>query len=407
MFTVISVLEKDRISIFDYTVPEPISELPEIEPDISTQLRSPHPLFMDTTQLHKFHHDACVEIEAYDRLINVLESRLLEAKAIRGKLQKQSSQISSLLSPISRLPTETLREISAFATADHTANMLGSCSKWGSRTVDVSAVCFRWRVIALGTPELWTWFSVNLNPRAREPLELFLSRSKKSPLFFVITQTKTEMPMERGEELLRFLVDQASRWSCVYYHFTHNHPAWTVINEIKELPALQNVVCYARGYDVPVVLSEQLQGCPKLDTLVVRHDAYYYISVPSLPLDYISHINFQTLYPGELENTLGVLKACGNRMKTITYSPVSNHENYNLVYATPGYKTFAGHLEPVICKDVWQLSIGFCSSDGTYPLISEVFRRLSLPSLEDLCLAGAFEFDGAFTRSGQPVDLMI
>ncbi|KAJ8074290.1 hypothetical protein PM082_012600 [Marasmius tenuissimus] len=198
---------EDRISIFDYTVPEPSSELPEIEPDISTQLRSPHPLFMDTTQLHKFHHHACVEIEAYDRLINVLESRLLEAKAIRGKLQKQSSQISSLLSPIRRLPTETLREIFAFATADHTANMLRSCSKWGSRTVDISAVCFRWRVMALDTPELWTWFSVDLNPRAREPLELFLLRPKKSPLFFVITQTKTKMPMERGEELLRFLVD--------------------------------------------------------------------------------------------------------------------------------------------------------------------------------------------------------
>ncbi|KAL0063867.1 hypothetical protein AAF712_009220 [Marasmius tenuissimus] len=378
--------------IFDYTVPEPRCELPEIHPDISTQLRSLHPIFVNTDQLNKFQHDACIEAQTYDRLIRVLETRLLEAKVMRSNLQEKSAQVSSLLSPVRRLPTEIIREIFILAVGDAKDNMFGSCSKWESRTLDISAVCHRWRIIALDTPELWDRFSVDLNTRAQAPLELFLSRSRESPLSITITQTDDDIV---DFTLATQLIAHASRWSSLDHHYLDERIRHIITEEVSDLPILQYVTCCAQGRSFPVELSEQLRRCSLLNTLVVRYGDSSQILVPSLPSDHIMNLKIQCRHSGALKASLEMLRSYADNVKTITYSSTPTKEDYSHV-SSAQHVSFAEPVKPFACRDVWRFRVNLYNRDGIYRHLMDIFQSLELPSLRALSLIGDCETNGTF-----------
>ncbi|KIK58222.1 hypothetical protein GYMLUDRAFT_171486, partial [Collybiopsis luxurians FD-317 M1] len=125
--------------------------------------------------------------------ISTLKTRILSLNAQREWLQKQKSVISSLLSPIHRLPNELL--LRAFRFACHQNNL-------EVKIVDafsVAAVCHRWRELAISCPALWSNFEVWIpsgDPESEDEsnvehvqkrLDIFLSRSKAHPLTVTIT----------------------------------------------------------------------------------------------------------------------------------------------------------------------------------------------------------------------------
>ena len=82
------------------------------------------------------------------------------------------------LSPISRLPNETLASIFIHCARDYFDNHDGRPISTAPTWVHVSYVCRHWRNVALGCPTLWTYLFI-ASPRWTDEL---LARSKQAPL---------------------------------------------------------------------------------------------------------------------------------------------------------------------------------------------------------------------------------
>ncbi|KAJ8074330.1 hypothetical protein PM082_012643 [Marasmius tenuissimus] len=383
-------------TITGLVIPNPC-QLPES--NIWTQLRSLQPVAVsDASSLHIHLNKVDLEITIFNQLIRALESRILEAQSKRDSLQRHASQVLSLLSPIRRLPWEIMVKIFKFAAniGSMGDNILGTSSQWMSRAFRISAVCFRWRTIALDTPELWAHFAVDLQTRAKEPLDLFLDRSRQRPLSLAITHTNRRA--SPALSVLRSLAGQSSRWSSVDYHYLRHDETLTLMNAIQELPLVEHVVCPARGLGTPVTLNEQLRQCALLDTLTIRYDKFPEVDIPSLPLSHPGCLIFQYGPKEAFNNSLKVLKSCADVIEELTYESLPDEEERGFIFQA-NHASPWDIQEPIKCKQVGKLLVHFYHPDGIYPHLSDIFRLLTLPSLVNLGLLGDCSVDRCFEGS--------
>ncbi|KAJ8074331.1 hypothetical protein PM082_012644 [Marasmius tenuissimus] len=383
-------------SVVNLAIPDPC-ELPEF--DVWTHLRNLQPVAVSVpSRLHAFLHEADFELSEYDHLIRVLESRLLEAQSKRDSLRSHASQLSSLLSPIRQLPSEILMKIFRFAsTISMGGNKLGTNSQWKSQAFQISSVCYRWRIIALDTPELWAHFAVDLQLGAQEPLDLLLSRSRERKLSITITHiNRHEAP---NPSLLCSLIEHSFRWASLDYHYLEDEETLDLMDEIQELPSLEYIVCPARGIGTPVTFSEQLRQCASLKTLVVRYESHARVDISSLPLDSIKCIIFQYRPKKAFRSSLEVLKSCAHVIKRIVYQSVPKEKDREFIRQAD-YVSLDHVQEPIECKHVWKLTINLYHKNGIYHHLADVFQSLTLPSLVDLRLTGDcgtnLSFDGTW-----------
>ncbi|KAL0566807.1 hypothetical protein V5O48_015196, partial [Marasmius crinis-equi] len=161
------------------------------------------------------------------------------------------ARASSLLSPIRRIPTELLSKIFAFAGEEgEEMNTFGVYRTQESVALRISAVCHRWRVVALDTPELWTSFAVSLEGRFAAPVRPLLDRSSEKPLSLVIVGAQSGY-LDLG--LLQSIVDHTSQWQSVDYEDLATSDSWDALDVIKQssaIPLLRSIVCYP---EVPAV----------------------------------------------------------------------------------------------------------------------------------------------------------
>ncbi|KAL0063848.1 hypothetical protein AAF712_009199 [Marasmius tenuissimus] len=383
--------------IADLVIPDPC-ELPEF--DVWTHLRSLQPIAVsDPSKLCTFLHEASLELSKYDQFICALEGRVLEAKLKRDSLQRHASQVSSLLSPIRRIPSEILvRLFELAANSDPLGgNLLGTNSEWKSQALRISSVCYRWRTIALDTPQLWARFALDLQPRAQQPLDLFLSRSRERKLSITITQI--DHYYSPTPTLLRSLIAHTSRWSFIDHHYLYDDVAAS-LQEIQEFPSLEYIVCPARGLDAAVFFSKQLQQCSSLKTVVLRYDRYNKFNIASLPLDNTDCLVFQYGPKGSFNDSLRVLKSCADVIGELVYQSVPEEENHGSLVREARHTSLDNDLqEQIECKYVRKLVVNLFHRHGIYAHLRDTFQSLTLPSLVDLQLIGDCSTDGFFEES--------
>ncbi|KAL0575830.1 hypothetical protein V5O48_006138 [Marasmius crinis-equi] len=334
--------------------------------DILSQLRSLDPIILSPTtrfEITRFLHDAEVYL----------------------------AQASSLLSPIHRIPTELLTKIFTFAGEEgRETNTFGVYRKQESVAFRISAVCHRWRVVALDTPELWSRFAVSLNRRFASPVKLFLGRSRQKPLSIIIEGAAED---DLDLSLLRSIVDHAPRWQSVDYEGLASsdfYDALDIISEGPALPLLRSIVC---GSGVPEEEDEdKLKACKALDNVIIRYRDFYSADIESMPLGRVQHLAFEYGMERSFDIFLDMLRTCSSTPKSLSYRSPPNYwesfRDYDIARHTP--QTDSNRRAPITCKAVSLLDICLYNDDGIYPHISDILPSLTLPALERLSISSAF-----------------
>ncbi|KAE9408955.1 hypothetical protein BT96DRAFT_787040, partial [Gymnopus androsaceus JB14] len=142
------------------------------------------------------------DLDDYDTEIVHLQSQIVYVQEQKKLLNEYKTGLQSLLSPFRKLPNEILCIIFELACTD---NLLQEYP-WPNPTelslpvitnvpaLAISAVCTRWRSLALASPRLWSQFRLEIAPKEEttvdldrqrgfiSTLQLFLDRSANSPL---------------------------------------------------------------------------------------------------------------------------------------------------------------------------------------------------------------------------------
>ncbi|KIK66624.1 hypothetical protein GYMLUDRAFT_257458 [Collybiopsis luxurians FD-317 M1] len=156
-----------------------------------------------------------------ERLRAVYEQDLHSMRIRQRGLEKYTSTISTLLSPIRRLPNELLSYIFILfcGVNDLTGNRPGSRS-----ALTVSAVCYRWREFAISQPVLWTSITIHCkeyeeildvqaeNALARQ-VELYLARSCNK----LLSLDLIPRPPYADRPVLLALARESRRWEHLLY----------------------------------------------------------------------------------------------------------------------------------------------------------------------------------------------
>ncbi|KAJ8090907.1 hypothetical protein PM082_024830 [Marasmius tenuissimus] len=370
-----------------------VEALASDHPVILSQLRSLDPLFIPNIppEVALPYEDTRVEIADYNDLIRNLEDQILALKAKKEKAERRISTVASLFSPIRRLPSEVLQEIFIFASVAEYGNMFGVASTWESRTLRISTVCYRWRSIALDTPEVWTRFGVELTQRALNPVQLFLDRSKSRPLSLTVIQTTTVDGATLDESVLGLLVSQSHRWQFVDSFDLFDYPDINRLErEIISLPSIRNFVCWPVDLSQTgrIVLEEQLKKSPTLECLTVRYDHYDHLPIRSFPVGkFIKELVFEYGPEGSFANSLDILRTHASTVESIFYASVPIHTTRDSV-GSADQGSLPWHDDYIECPKVSELETYLYSKKGIYPHLTDIFATLTLPALEGIYLNG-------------------
>ncbi|KAF7290149.1 hypothetical protein MIND_01328100 [Mycena indigotica] len=146
------------------------------------------------------------EAENVDNTIRALQTQLLQLEARRSAIQ---DRLSAVIYPVNTLPAEVLC---------HTFQALVASSipiEVNSALLSITAVCQRWRSVAIADPHLWTTLCYIL----RAPI-----RDYRDPLFYCFLERTQGLPIvvhidERGTSqcsLPSVLFDSSHQWTEAY-----------------------------------------------------------------------------------------------------------------------------------------------------------------------------------------------
>ncbi|KAJ7879205.1 hypothetical protein B0H14DRAFT_2709619, partial [Mycena olivaceomarginata] len=162
----------------------------------------------------------------------LLQSRLDEIRKESDALAKEVSKHEGSLSPLRRLPTEILLRIFTFTLPPHQRdpdNAAFTNAHPNPRMVErapwtVSAVCARWRAIAVSQPCFWAhidyhscynWDNRFMN---RLRLETQLRRSGEAPLNVEFGTDLDDVVTSQDLRILRTLCQHSARWETASIH---------------------------------------------------------------------------------------------------------------------------------------------------------------------------------------------
>uniref|UniRef100_A0A0W0G6A0 F-box domain-containing protein n=1 Tax=Moniliophthora roreri TaxID=221103 RepID=A0A0W0G6A0_MONRR len=261
--------------------------------------------------LVQFLKDAETETRGYETEINKLKAAVVSLENKRDRLKKTMAKHRSLLSAIHKLPPEILREIFAFFCEENLLELSSTSS-----ALFLSQVCGRWREIALSMPSLWSSVSINLGDwksddchRLRTVTQLFMGRSKTSPLSLAIDFDCQEGLEDEAVPVLDTLVAHSSRWQRVALQGVRGalrHPVFAPIKGV--LPILTHLELTGGTEDKNFEHSSDLFSvCPSLTSLIIE---------PSCPVGLNWDIPWQQIRNLELQsafsNGLSFIHCCHN-----------------------------------------------------------------------------------------------
>ncbi|KAE9408923.1 hypothetical protein BT96DRAFT_627091 [Gymnopus androsaceus JB14] len=184
------------------------------------------------------------DFDDYDAEIARLQSQLISIRDQRKRLVDYNTQLRSLLSSFREIPNEILCIIFEWACTD---NLLQEYPWPLERepptqltlpaiaylpALAISAVCTRWRSMALSSPGLWSQFRLEIAPIAPKPemmhmsnarsgfisiSQLYLDRSADSPLIIDLQTPAGTKNDQSKPSVLGLLLDHTSRWKTFSY----------------------------------------------------------------------------------------------------------------------------------------------------------------------------------------------
>ncbi|KAL0572835.1 hypothetical protein V5O48_009124 [Marasmius crinis-equi] len=355
------------------------------------QLRSLDPISPPASDCSEFLREAELDLTNCEKHLEALESRQIQLKLRQDDLRRDIAQIRSLRSPFRRMPTEIIQRIFELSSegGEEGGNSFGVFGSWESTAFRISAVCYRWRVIALNTPDLWTDLAVQLHERARAPVEVFLARSKQKPLTLMLTEPGDEV--RSGLQVLRSLVAHASRWRSVDYDEIYTLDAFRMLEEVSPLPALRSIVCS----DPTAESSERARACTLLETLVIRYSHVRTVDPSFLPLKGIPNLVIEYGQDGAFTDSLEIVRTHADTIESLTYrSPLSC--TLPAMVDEAMHTQIATGQEPIPCKKLYSLEVNLYHMDGVYVHLAEILQAFTLPVLKELHLLGDCAEHGVF-----------
>ncbi|KAI3621720.1 hypothetical protein WG66_016718 [Moniliophthora roreri] len=175
----------------------------------------------DRSVLEQLVKDVEKELTSYQAEIDKLTASLEFLKHKRDGARNRLLQYRSSLSPVHRLPPEVLQ---------HIFGMIGNHLLKPSKTPDalaVSATCGRWRDVAISTPFLWSFISINFARWKRNYrvlvsfTQLFMERSRSCPLELALDFQEIDVVSDEMVPSLKNLVLHSNRWRSLKLRHIH------------------------------------------------------------------------------------------------------------------------------------------------------------------------------------------
>ncbi|KAK7049393.1 D-lactate ferricytochrome c oxidoreductase [Paramarasmius palmivorus] len=161
--------------------------------------------------------DAESELKRHEIEIDKLRSTIVLLENKMGVLSRKIVKYRSLLSPVHRMPPEILRNVFSFVCHETVFRL--DCTR-SPPPLLLSAICGRWREIALATPSLWSCMHIDLvSDWVRSGrfshfsyiIQLFLERSRNSPLDLTL-DFRYQVPQADLIPVIATLVSHSNRW---------------------------------------------------------------------------------------------------------------------------------------------------------------------------------------------------
>ncbi|KAK7059124.1 hypothetical protein VNI00_001750 [Paramarasmius palmivorus] len=223
-----------------------------------------------------------------EREIKDCEFKIAILLARRERLGRSTQRYKALLSPINYLPTEIISSIFELLCEE---NPLDPYIRAPAMTI--SAVCYRWRQIALSMPALWSSLDIDfddLNPgegaRMSRTVQMFMERSQFHPLKLRLHCSYYHKQQEIIDPTLHILVENSSRWlELSFCSESGDSPDFAVWRRIKgRLPLL-------RRLDIDFDPEDLFADTPALSSFTcILYD------IPELPFEQLSHLNIKFSY---------------------------------------------------------------------------------------------------------------
>ncbi|KAK0458103.1 uncharacterized protein EV420DRAFT_1764575 [Desarmillaria tabescens] len=214
-----------HLDAFTRSIPKPVFPPDAIDPLVSGILRATRPL-LDTDPDWILPNIALLEgqLHVYDTLIDQLYTVFEELETYRDAIQVVSTQFSSTLAPIRRLPSKVLRSIFRETQSSDLVERWSMNSRpiigFMQDPLTLSQVCGSWRDIVVSSPELWSHIKITYprlepdNPSAsnfQSLLKTILPLSDQLPLDM---QFKSDEHTSSGDaiEVFSLLLGERHRW---------------------------------------------------------------------------------------------------------------------------------------------------------------------------------------------------
>ncbi|KAE9408935.1 hypothetical protein BT96DRAFT_627294 [Gymnopus androsaceus JB14] len=225
------------------------------------------------------------DFDDYDAEIARLQSQLISVREQRKRLDDYNTQLRSLLSSFREIPNEILCIIFEWACTD---NLLQEYP-WPLDSepptqlslpfiaylpaLAISAVCTRWRSLALSSPGIWSQFRLEISPIASKAetmsnarsgfistLQLYLDRSANSPLMIDL-QTPTGARNDQSKpSVLGLLLDHSSRWKT--FSYTGDYALEKC--GLSSFPVLEDLILKGSGDNIRKADLDCFEHAPKL-----------------------------------------------------------------------------------------------------------------------------------------------
>ncbi|KAJ7607871.1 hypothetical protein FB45DRAFT_1067627 [Roridomyces roridus] len=168
------------------------------------------PESFDAPAIQSAMSDIDQRICALDLEISGLQGRVAQLQEARAALIRSRQPYKAILSPLRRLPTETLGEIFM-----HTVPSIRDLVRWNGFGMNQSPwvlihVCSRWREIAISLPSLWSLIYMD----QRYPLAVAEMQVQRAKTLRVHIHGRTEFGLQPISEtrILEYLISHSTRW---------------------------------------------------------------------------------------------------------------------------------------------------------------------------------------------------
>ncbi|KAF9059858.1 hypothetical protein BDP27DRAFT_443246 [Rhodocollybia butyracea] len=249
------------------------------------------------------------DIEDHDSELARLHGEIKMVEAEKQRLESQRAKLHSLLSPMRKLPNETLLRILQCVCE----NNLIQAYPWDSDrapptkftspvitslpTMTISSVCSRWRALALASPSLWANLAVEIYTTTKDKskalvgfidtVNRYLARSGDWPLTLALTVlgSPCQPSIAEGVEFpsLVHLMQHARRWKSLKYRGDHSITRYKILSQLHfPLLAKLNIDDIEDGTifsnnQIKILKIRRVPGSPKFSKALASYPSLKYL----------------------------------------------------------------------------------------------------------------------------------